>query len=1035
MKFCRIAFFVLLLFIVIPALLYSQHFGKNKVQYTHFHWQFLQSEHFDVYFSQGGQGIAEFAAEIAEKAYASLQSDFRYDLLDRIMIIVHNSHNDFGQTNVDLSPPEESVGGFTEFFKNRVVVPYEGDWEKFRHVIRHELTHAIMLQMVYGVGVQSIVAGISRMQLPLWFIEGLAEYQSLGWDNESDMFMRDATINGFLPDIEMLSHHGYMAYKGGQSVLYFLSQKYGDAKIGEILNKMKINRSSENGLKKAIGLSTEELTDSWHKFLKQSYWPDIGARQEPREIGKQLTYHKKWQNFININPALSPRGDQVAFLSDKNDFFDIYLLNTIDARISAKLVKGQRTGSLEELHWLKGPSISWSPNGQFIVFSAKAESGDRLHIVDVKNRKIVQDFRLPLDGIYNPTWNPQTDKVAFVGLKNGQSDLYCIDLTSSALERLTEDVFSEAEPSWSPDGERLLFASDRGPYLQPEDLPENFALSAHDLSNYDIYELSVRENRLRRIIDDPYSDRTPAFSPDGKVIAFTSDRSGITNIYLHDLETGTVWPITNVLTCAMQPTWSGNRLAFTSFYNGGFDIFLLSNPLDIQPGSIRLEQTEWMKKATNKPMVHSRPAQSADSLPVLPGKTFRSDTFQFRDFIFDENFASGKLELDAEKQVVLPKDEYRTAAGEFKVSDYRIKFTPDLVNGAAGYDQFYGIQGSSQLSFSDMMGNHRINVYTNFFYDFRNSDYMLSYFYLPHRIDFGIGGYHNAYFLWSYPHGIIRDRNWGLNLYLSRPFNRYQRLDGGINFMGIDRSFLEIEASPSHRRIFMTSLSWIKDTSVWGLEPVNGSRSSYGITYSPGIAGANGVDFMTLRFDQRNYFKIARDYSFAVRWTAGFSTGKHPQRFYLGGVPNWINRSFHQGMRIVDVDDIYFASFEMPLRGANYYQLEGNRFSILNLEFRFPLIQHLLLGWPLPLGFKNIRGAFFADIGTAWYRDEQRKLRWLQQTPAGELKLNAEHSFFGYGFGIRTHLGIFLLNLEFAWPARWSAVGSRKIYWSLGTSF
>lgn len=1032
MKIYRIALIFHLLIFSGPALVQSQYFGKNKVQYTHFRWRFLQSEHFDVYFSDGGQNLAEFAAEIAEKAYESLRRDFRYDLMDRIMIIIHNSHNDFGQTNVDLSPPEESVGGFTEFFKNRVVVPYEGDWEKFRHVIQHELTHAMMLQMVYGVGVESIVAGISRMQLPLWFIEGLAEYESRGWDIESDMFMRDATMNSSLPDLESLSQYGYLAYKGGQSVLHFLSQKYGDAKIGEILNKMKINRSSENGLKKAIGVSTEELTESWHKFLKQSYWPDIGIGQEPKEIGKQLTHHKKWQNFININPALSPKGDQIAFLSDKSDFFDIYLVNTIDGRISSKLVKGQRTGGLEELHWLKGPSLSWSPNGQFIVFSAKAESGDRLHVVDVKKKRIVKDFRLPLDGIFNPTWNPEADQVAFVGLKKGQSDLYRIDLTTGGLEQVTEDIFSEAEPCWSPDGTRLLFASDRGPYLEPADVPGNFAISAHNFKNYDIYELSLAEKRLRRIIADPHNDRTPVYSPDGTHIAFTSDRSGITNIYLLDLSSGDPWPITNVLTCALQPSWRGNRLAFTSFYNGGYDIFLLSNPLDLKPGSIQLEKTELMKKMPLEPVLASEPKGMSDSLSVYAGKSLRTKASYFRDFIFDENFANGKLEIGTEKDITLPEGEYRTAGGEFKISDYRIKFSPDLVNGAAGYDQFYGIQGSSQLSFSDVMGNHRINVYTNFFYDFRNSDYMLSYFYLPHRIDFGIGGYHNAYFLWSYPHGIIRDRNWGLNLYLSRPFNRYQRLDYGLNFMGIDRSFLEIAARPFHRRLLFSSLTYVKDTSIWSFEPVNGSRSSYGITYSPGIAGTNGVDFMTIKVDQRNYYKIAQEYAVAVRWAAGFSTGKNPQRFYLGGVPNWINCSFHQGMRIIDVDDIYFASFEMPLRGADYYQLEGKRFAIVNLEFRFPLIHHLVLGWPLPIGVRNIRGAFFTDIGSAWNRD---KLRWFQKTPAGHLKLNSDQAVIGYGFGIRTQLGIFLLNLDLAWPTNLSASGARKIYWSLGTSF
>ncbi len=206
----------LALLLLASASSHAQYFGKNKVQYTNFNWQYVRSEHFNVYYTDGGEEIAAFVLETAEESYRHLQKSFRYQMTDRIKIIKHNSHNDFQQTNVDLSEPEESVGGFTEFFKNRVVIPYDGEWEKFRHVIHHELTHAVMLQMLYGSGAQQIITGITQMQVPLWFIEGLAEYESRGWDIESDMYMRDATVNGYVPDIPYLN--AFLAYKGGQSV-------------------------------------------------------------------------------------------------------------------------------------------------------------------------------------------------------------------------------------------------------------------------------------------------------------------------------------------------------------------------------------------------------------------------------------------------------------------------------------------------------------------------------------------------------------------------------------------------------------------------------------------------------------------------------------------------------------------------------------------------------------------------------------------------------------------------------------------------
>jgi len=80
-----------------------------------------------------------------------------------------------------------------------VILPFEGEYSKFRHVIHHELTHAVINDMFYGGSIQSIISNNITLQLPLWFNEGLAEFESLRWDTDSDMFLRDATVHEYLP--------------------------------------------------------------------------------------------------------------------------------------------------------------------------------------------------------------------------------------------------------------------------------------------------------------------------------------------------------------------------------------------------------------------------------------------------------------------------------------------------------------------------------------------------------------------------------------------------------------------------------------------------------------------------------------------------------------------------------------------------------------------------------------------------------------------------------------------------------------------
>ena len=153
-------------------------FGLNKVQYNRFKWSYYQTEHFDIYFPQGGDTIAYFAAENVEDMYHSISETIGHDLTARVPIILHNTHAEFEQTNVVRFPLHEAIGGFTEMFKNRIVLPFEGNYSEFYHVLKHEMVHAFInnFLMVPGAG----VSYQNTFQFPLWVNEGLAEYASLG---------------------------------------------------------------------------------------------------------------------------------------------------------------------------------------------------------------------------------------------------------------------------------------------------------------------------------------------------------------------------------------------------------------------------------------------------------------------------------------------------------------------------------------------------------------------------------------------------------------------------------------------------------------------------------------------------------------------------------------------------------------------------------------------------------------------------------------------------------------------------------------
>ena len=1031
-------------------------FGKNKVQYKQFDWYFIQSAHFDVYFSQGGDYIASFAADIAESSYASISKSFRYQITNRVPIVVYNSHNDFQQTNVVSEYLEEGIGGVTELFKNRVVLPFEGDYKKFRHVIHHELVHAVINDMFYGGSIQSIISNNITLQLPLWFNEGLAEYEALKWDTNSDMFLRDATIHEHLPPIQYLN--GYFAYRGGQSLWYYIATKYGDQKIAEILTRIKGARSVDQGFRSAIGLSVEELSDRWQKEQKVLYWPDIAKREEPTDYARRLTDHTKDGSFYNTSPRISPQGDKIAFISNRDDYFDVFIMNAIDGSTLDKIVKGQRTPDFEELHLLT-PGMSWSPDGKRIALAAKSGDHDAIVLIDV-NDGHEEKIEFDLDGIFSIDWSPvsadsgsNADCLTFAGMKDGRSDIYVYNLRTKVLTNLTNDVFSDADPAWSTRGNAIFFSSDRGNNVDSARLNPKFKMQQYDFHQLDLYRIDLQTRVITRLLELPQSDETsPLATPDGKHLLFISDMNGINNIYDENLDSGTVRPLTNSLSGVYQLSLSqdGTKLAFSSLHDAGFDVFLMRTPLERNLKVTKIEPTEYFKRLMADHSVKTELSEvKKESLKVTDDvliKTDERDTtkiygndvkIDLKNYVFNDAFKEGQDKWKDTAKLAIPTDNV-DQEGNYKVNKYKLNFSHDIVYGNAGYNTFYGVQGSTVMAFSDMLGDHQIYILTNLLFDLKNSDYALAYLFLPKRIDYGVEAFHSARFLLledNQGESLYRFRNYGVTGMASYPISRFNRFEFNLSWLNITKDNLDLTYIPTQRRsLILPSLSYIHDTSLWGLiSPANGDRYYIGIMASPKFGHDNqtSLGFYTVTGDFRTYMRPWKNYTFALRLAGGGSFGQDPQRFIIGGVDNWINRQFENNVIPVDsAEDFVFLTSGIPLRGYNYNARIGTKYGLVNMEFRFPLTGYLAAG-PVPIFFQSLSGVLFLDMGAAWTQKSDFKAFDRDEND----NIYARDLLSGMGYGVRMIFLGFLVKLDIAYAYNLQQFSSPKYYFSLGADF
>jgi len=173
----KISIIVTILLTAVCAQLGAQetYFGKNKVRYKDFGWSYIQTRHFDIYFYEEAYPTAKFSADALEASYVEVTYELNYKLQNRIPVFIYNSHNDFEQTNIITSLLSEGIGGFTEVFKKRIVVPFDGSYEDLRHVLHHELTHAIVYDLLFGNSFSSIVSRQRLFNVPLWLAELCAD--------------------------------------------------------------------------------------------------------------------------------------------------------------------------------------------------------------------------------------------------------------------------------------------------------------------------------------------------------------------------------------------------------------------------------------------------------------------------------------------------------------------------------------------------------------------------------------------------------------------------------------------------------------------------------------------------------------------------------------------------------------------------------------------------------------------------------------------------------------------------------------------
>lgn len=958
----------------------AQYFGQNKVRYKNLKFKVYQTPHFELYYYMNNDSLVKRFAKESETWYSLHQQVFRDTFTRKNPFILYNNAPEFQQTTAIDGDIGVGTGGVTEGLKNRVVMPVTQLNHQTRHVLGHELVHAFQYHSLIE-GDSTTIENIGN--LPLWMIEGMAEYLSIGKkDAFTSMWMRDAYLNKDIPSLkDLTTTNKYFPYRYGQAFWSYIGSTYGDTVIVPLF-KEAARLGYERAILKTFGYTERTLSSLWKTSIENTYKPFLkDTTQTP--VGKRILDSKN-AGDMNVAPAISPDGKYVAFLSEKELFsIDLFLADAQTGKIIRKLTSKTKNSHIDEFNFIESAG-AWSPDSKRFAFSAYAEGRNKLFIVDTDNgRTLATESMGAVEEFSNITWSPDGASVAFSGLKEGQGDLYLFNLNTKKLTQLTNDKYSDYHPSFSHDGQKIVFSSDRTT-LDDNDtgiaIPFNLAIL--NLSDLNITDINVF---------DGANNLNPQFSGNDEQIYFLSNRDGFRNLYRYQLGAGTVEQLTDYFTgisgiTEFAPALSVSKtdeIAYTYYRAQKYQIY------NAKASDFKAVQVDPIK--TDFTAAFLPPARSA-GVDVVNSN--------LRNFERFEEIADNRI----------------------KPIPFRSKFKLDYLSGngvGASVGRFgTGLSSGIQGIFSDILGRNQIYAaaaVNGEIYDFGGQ---VAYINQQSRVNWGAGISHipyiNAYLspdliengqIYRDSYDVIRTFEDKVQLFSSYPFSRINRFEIGASaatysyridrfsqyyemnngfpayFIGSDRNKVPLEEANQYYnttyginfqnfKIFGFDAAFVGDNTNFGITaPLSGHRYRIGINQLFG-----DFNLSMASADLRKYVRINK-ITIAGRFLSSFAFGKDQNQFYAQqfiGYPTFI-RGYEYNS--------FYKEGDMSSPGFGIDQLVGSKTVVANFEVRLPFTGPKKISAIESKFLFSDLNAFF-DFGLAFNSDSEVRFS-SQSKPVG----------------------------------------------------
>lgn len=1029
-------------------------FGKNRVQYDDFKWQFYRFNNYETYFYTGGKELAVHASKYLKVRIPELERFFEFKISDRIQFVIYNKQSHYRQSNVGLNTERnQNLGGITKIVGSKVFVFFEGDYDSFEKQLDAGLIEVLINQLVYGGNWRQVIRNSTLVNLPEWYTKGLISYLTNNSDPVIQAKIKDGVLNNRFKRFNTLTNE--QAEIVGHGLWEYVSKSYGDEVIPNILYMTRIAREVDDGFLYVIGLTLDQLYAEWRAQSKIKY-----SQSNPVENGNmgeglkiKTKKNRRYQNF-----KVSPDERYVSYSTNQEGQYKVYIH---DLQTNKKKRIFKKEHKLERLQDYSYPIVEWHPSGEFLTFITEKKEELLFYNYNIETEETAVKPIFKMEKVLSYQFLKSGGQFVFSGVNEGQSDLYIYNILGNTQKKLTDDIYDDLMPVVSEDESTVFFVSNRmNDSLNTEHKEAEF------YHEKDIFVLNLNEdNYVQSVSNTPEIEESAPLIVDGK-LNYLIQEKGETNQYAATYDNviskvDTIihyryfYRVEKVATYSL-PVLSQSATPDGIIYQMGFD-----------DGSFKFFKKEQGESQLN--LVTDGEQVEVELQQELPQESFKvfdieEPTVEFDYMSYEFNNTASKpvksiATTGAEEEVDFDDIKFPTQRLyrlNFRTDNTMLQLNHTFINGQyqaynGGPYTNSGLGVNTKIGIVDLMEDHK--VYGGFRYAGNLIEYSLSYQNLKDRLDKEytimrtrdrvtsgqpfIRG--NVRIASPYDLKTLR----GVASY-SYPFSEITSVRGVISVRNDKIIPLSTDQGALETNIFDEYYGSLKAAYVYdntrelAVNILSGTRfcifgEHYERLYSDARSGSS--NFQVLGVDFRHYQKIHREIIFVTRIAGSKSFGKTPLIYYLGGTDEWISNDLFDRSTPIDQSQNYgFQALAANMRGFKQNVRNGSAFALLNTEIRWPIIKYFMRK-PVEKPFlRDFQVVGFADIGTAWEGNspfDEGNLLNSETLSTGPITITYENIndpiVGGVGFGLRSTILGYFVRADMAWGIENGIISDERI--------